>query len=119
MYNIQIDTNNNRIYLQLKGYLQDDELLEASNKVKNGCDELRPGFDIINDISEFRPATQKGKELIKDAQVYVLNKGVNRVVRVVGNVIGQIQFERSSKEVGYKAVSVKSVDEAYKFLNES
>lgn len=119
MYEINIDKEKNRMYLHLKGFLQDDELLDASNKVKIGCDELQSGFDIINDISEFNAATQKGRELIKDAQVYAFKKGVNRVVRVVGNVIGEIQFKRSSREAGYTAITVRTLDEAYKYLDEN
>ena len=117
MHEVEVDTGKNRIYLHLKGYLQEDELLEASSKVKKGIDQLKPGFDIINDISEFNPATQRGREIIKETQIYALQKKVNRVVRVVGNVIGQIQFDRSSREAGYTAVSVRSLEEAYDFLN--
>ena len=43
---------------------------------------------------------------------------VGRVVRVVGNAIGQIQFDRASREAGYTAISVRSVEEAYSYLDE-
>lgn len=117
MHEVEVNTDLNRIYLHLKGYLQEEEIVEAANKVKQGIDQMKPGFDIINDISEFSPATQRGREIIKETQVYALQNKVSRVVRVVGNVIGQIQFERSSKEAGYTAITVRSLEEAYEFLN--
>ena len=117
MYQVKTDVEKNRIYLQLKGFLQDDEVKKASDEVKIGIDSLRSNFDIINDISEFSPATQEGKRMIKETQVYAVQKNVNRVVRITKNVIGKIQFERSSKEAGYSAVTAGSVEEANKFLD--
>ena len=57
MHQVTVDKEKNRIYLQLKGLLQDEEVIEAPNKVKHGFTQIQPKFDIINDISEFRPAT--------------------------------------------------------------
>jgi len=117
LYQVTTDVEKNRIYLQLKGFLQDDEVKKASDDVKKGINSLRPNFDIINDISEFNPATQEGKTIIKETQLYAVQKNVNRVVRITKNVIGKIQFERSSKEAGYSAITVESVEQAHKFLD--
>ena len=116
-HQVIIDKEKNRIFLQLKGFMQDDEIIEASNKVKEGFKVLKPNFDIINDISEFSPATKYGREIIKETQIMAVKNGVGRVVRVVGNVIGQIQFERTSKEAGYTAVSVSNLQTAYDYLD--
>ena len=117
MHQVIIDKEKNRIFLQLKGFMQDDEIIEASNKVKERFKVLKPNFDIINDISEFSPATKYGREIIKETQIMAVKNGVGRVVRVVGNVIGQIQFERTSKEAGYTAVSVSNLQTAYDYLD--
>ena len=117
MHQIEIDKKKNRIYMQLKGFLQDDEIIKASNEVKKGIDSLQSNFDIINDISEFNPATQTGREIIKETQLYALSKNVARVVRITGNIIGKIQFERTSKEAGYTAIAVRSVEDAHKILD--
>lgn len=117
LYEVKVEKDKNRLFLQLKGFLKDDELAEAARKVKEGVDQLQQNFDVINDISEFSPATPKGREIIMDAQVYVLKNKVGRVVRVVGNVIGQMQFDRTSKQAGYTAISVRSLQEAYDVLD--
>ena len=104
--------------MQLKGFLQDEEISNASNELKAKVEELTTGFDVINDISEFNPATARGREIIKEAQIYIVKKKVNRVVRITKNVIGKIQFERSSKEAGYTAVAVSTLEEANNFLEQ-
>ena len=117
MHEVTVFKEKNRLYLLLKGFLKDDEVLEAANKVKSGINELQPGFAIINDISEFSPATPKGREIIKETQIYAAQKNVGQVIRIVGNVISRIQFERTSQNAGYKALSVRSLQEAYDYLD--
>ena len=117
MYKVIVDKAKNRIVMQLKGFMLEEEMIKASNEVKNGIDLLTPGFDVINDISEFRPATQEVRELIKKVQVYAVSKKLARVVRITGNVIGKIQFDRASKEAGYTGITVDTLEEAYKFLD--
>lgn len=97
--------------------MQDEEVLNFTNEVRNAIIKLKPNFDIINDISEFSPATPKGRELIKEAQAYAFQMKVGRVVRIVGNVTAKIQFVRSSKEAGYEAMMFSSLDEANTFLD--
>ena len=118
MYQVIVDKVHNRIVMQLKGFLLEDEMTKAANEVKNGIDILKPNFDVINDISDFKPASQVVRELIKEVQVYAVSKNIARVVRVTGNVIGKIQFDRTSKEAGYIAVTVNTLDEAYKILDD-
>ena len=85
-----------------KGFFNDDLAREAVEKFKSELKKLKPNIDIINDISEFRPASAKGAEIIKDAQKYVAQMGVRRLVRIVDNrVLGLMQFKANSKEAGY------------------
>lgn len=117
LFVVKVEKDKNRLYLQLEGFLKDDQLTEAARQVKEGVDQLKPNFDVINDISGFSPATPKGREIIMDVQKYTLQKKVNRVVRIVGTTIGKIQFERSSKQAGYTAISVRSMQEAVDVLD--
>ena len=57
MYQVIVDKVHNRIVMQLKGFLLEDEMTKAANEVKNGIDILKPNFDVINDISDFKPAS--------------------------------------------------------------
>ena len=103
--------------MQLKGFMQDNEVIIFTNEVRNSILKLKPKFDIINDISEFSPASPKGRELIKEAQAYAFQMKVGRVVRIVKNPTAKIQFDRSSKEAGYTAITVSSLQEANDYLD--
>ena len=117
MHQVTVDKTKNRIVMQLKGFVNDDEMIKTVSEVKRGIDSLKPNFDVINDISDFKPASQVARELIKEVQVYAVSKKLARVVRVTGNVICKIQFDRSSKEAGYVAITVNSIEEAYIYLD--
>jgi hypothetical protein len=116
MYELKVDIDKNRLFLKLDGFFHDDELVNTVNDVKRAINSLKPNFDVINDISGFRPATPEGRDLMMGAMKYVIEHKVNRVVRVVENVTGSMQFSRASKEMGYTAVHVKSYKEALEYL---
>lgn len=79
---------------------------------------MRPGFAIINDISEFKPASPKAAAAMMKAQKTLKESRLNRIIRVSGsNVLARKLFERSGKEAGYSADTVSSVEEADKMLN--
>ena len=115
MYNKIIDKDKKRMVLQLKRFMHDYEVFNFCTEAKQAMHKLTPDFDIINDISEFSPATPNGREIIKEAQAYALTMKVGRVVRITGNAISKAQFDRSSKEAGYKATTFSSIQEANDF----
>jgi hypothetical protein len=115
---IRADVARNRLYLVLIGFFQDDEVKTASDKCIAEASKLKPGFDVINDISQFKPASPKGAEEIKRAQLFIKQHGVKRVIRIVGDaVITQAQFSRQEKEVGYNADTAATLAEAEKILD--
>ena len=117
IYDIYATSEKNRIYMKLKGFFRDEQVKEAADKFLSELEKLQPNFDIINDISEFRPATQSGAQIIKETQIKVAKKGIKRLVRVVDKrVMGLLQFKTNSKEAGYDGISVNSLDEAIKYL---
>ena len=94
-YEIRADSNKNRLYVVLEGFFTDQQVKEAADKTIEEIDKLRPGFDVINDISKFKPASTEGAKNIARGQQYALKCGVNRVIRVISDeVIGRMQFER-------------------------
>jgi hypothetical protein len=108
---------NNRLYLILSGFFSDEELKAAGDKTIQEAKKLRPGFAVINDISNFKPASAAGIAEVKRAQLFIMEHGAGKVVRVVGPAaLTSMQFSRTSKEVGYQADAVASVEEAEKFL---
>jgi hypothetical protein len=116
-YEVRADIRKNRLYLALNGFFDEDEAKEAADKTIREVKKLRPGFDVINDITAFKPASQRGAEEIKRAALFVQQHGVDRIIRIVpSTTIGSIQFSRKSGEVGYDADVVSSVEEAEKIL---
>ena len=119
MFEVKVDSEKKRIYIVLSGFMQDFEVEEAMKEVKNAVNLLKPGFDIINDITDFKPVTAKGRELIKNTQAYIYESKVKNVMRIEGSVLSKIQLERSSKEVGYSGITVKSIEEAEQYLEDN
>ncbi|MGA2158900.1 MAG: hypothetical protein ABSG90_06760 [Dehalococcoidia bacterium] len=113
---IRSDTAKNRLYLILAGTFDDSEMKQIADKTIVEVKKLRPGFDIINDISECKPATLKGIEEIKRAQLAIKEGKVKRVIRIVGQSVTEGQFVRKSQEVGYDADTARSIAEAEKML---
>jgi hypothetical protein len=116
-YDVRADTQKNRLYLVLNGFFSEDEAKEAADKTIREAKKLQPGFDVINDISAFKPASPRGAEEIKRAALFVRKHGVARIIRVVpSTTIGSMQFARKSREVGYDAGVASSIEEAEKIL---
>jgi hypothetical protein len=102
----------------LSGFFQDAEMGPIADKCIAETQKLKAGFDVINDISEFKPATPKGADEIKRAQLFVKQFGVRKVIRVVGEaVLTQAQFDRQSKSAGYAADTAPTVAAAEKMLD--
>ncbi|MHA2364023.1 MAG: hypothetical protein ACXAC7_08685 [Candidatus Hodarchaeales archaeon] len=117
MYEVKIDKMNNRLYLKLSGFLNNNELKQVAEETKQNINLLRPNFDIINDITDFKPTTQSGRELVKDVMAFAIQARVKRVVRILDHLtIGSMQFNRASKEIGYTALYAKSYQEALALL---
>jgi hypothetical protein len=115
---IRADLARNRLYIVLDGFFQDDELTKAADTCISEGAKLKQGFDIINDISNFKPASPKGAEEIKRAGIYVKQNGVRRVIRVVGEaVLAQAQFDRQAKGAGYNADTAATIADAERMLD--
>jgi len=118
LYNIKADTKKNRLYLTFEGSFNDDEAKLVARLTLEEVGKLQAGFDVINDISEFQPATPETTKIIQTVQEELVKLGVNRVVRVVGkSIIGHMQFKRTFKTFGKVAETAATVDEAAKMLD--
>jgi hypothetical protein len=119
-YEIRADRSTNRLYLTLQGTLEAEQVADAAQEAVDKAETLRPGFDIINDISRFRPPSPEAAEPIKEAQADLLEMGVERVVRVADGETSQVvlnAFSRRSKQVGYEGMTAESVAEAERTLS--
>ena len=121
MYQSTADIERNRLYITLKGRITAEESKKAAGQVLEDLKTLKSGFDVITDISEFEPVTQKETEVLVEVQKAFLEEGVNRIVRVIGDelkaTVGKIQFERTSRQSNVTAENFNSIEEANRFLD--
>lgn len=119
MYDIRADTSQNRLYLDITGNVDADEMQDAADTTLSEAETLDAGFDIINDLAGFRPPSPEAAKPIKVAQEELKEMGLNRTIRVVDEDTSQVvvnAFERRSRDVGYSGEQAESVDEAERML---
>jgi hypothetical protein len=116
---IRADLKKNRLYLKLTGFVSDAELVRRSaDPILEAAKRLRPGFDIITDLSEFRALTADAAEQSQKTQDALAQLGVGRVVRVSPSALPRMQLARTSKHV-YTAIDVTTMEEAERLLDEA
>jgi len=119
-YDIEIDREANRLYLTLEGLLDDATAEAHVADMLDAAEDLEPGFDMVNDISEFTPMTEGATATIEEGKRGLTEKGVSAVVRVTGeSVVGKMQFDRvGDGEEGYHVAMAETVDEAEDLLDQ-
>ena len=118
MYNIKADIEKNRLYCTLSGFFENKDMKECSDKTIEECKKLKPGFDVITDISEFKAVGQDTVDEVKRAQAFFKEHGVRRGIRVAGKAtLTAIQFNRVGKTVDYTTDTVETLAEAERILD--
>jgi hypothetical protein len=121
MYQSRADIDQNRLYVTLKGRIASKESEQAASQVIADLKKLKSGFDVVTDISEFEPATQKEVDMLIQVHKILIESGVNRIARVVGSgikaTVGKIQFERASKLTTVVAENFDSIEDADCYLD--
>jgi hypothetical protein len=106
--------------IDLSGRIDASEIDDAAEISVEKAEQLRGGFDIITDLSGFRPPSPEAAKPIKRAQKHLKEMGVDRVVRVVYDETSQVvvnAFERRSKDVGSRGEQASSLQEAQRILD--
>src|SRR5215813_4424083 len=97
-YEIRADTVRNRLYSRLAGFMTDDDAVRVADTIILEIQKLRPGFAVINDIRELKPASPTASEHMRRAQKASVEHGSGRVIRVVGyQAVTQMQWNRTLK----------------------
>ncbi len=118
MFAIRADIQKNRLYVKFVGFFDYNEMKASTDKTIEEAKKLKPGFDVINDVSEFKPAGQDMLKEIERAQSYLKKAGVRHGIRVEGKAkLTNIQFSRIGKTVDYVADIVETMEEAEKLLD--
>ncbi|SEN00598.1 hypothetical protein SAMN05216388_1001134 [Halorientalis persicus] len=115
---VEVDTGANRLYIRLAGHMEDDEAEAAAGEVEAGVDELDPGFDIVNDLREFKPTSGEAVTYVEEAKTYAAEAGCAAVVRIEPeSPTGKMQFERAEGE-DYDIAVAESVEAAERLLDQ-
>lgn len=120
-HNIRADKTNNRLYIELDGFFNDEQATEASQEAMKAISTLQPGFAIINDIRNYKPTTPIGTQKLQETMHYAAKSKVGAVVRIVDQDeyhVGNLQFKRKSQSAGYQALEAPSIEEAERLLNQ-
>ena len=118
MYKFKIDPVKNRLYITLEGFFSTEEMKQCSDETIEAVKQLKPGYDVITDISEFAPVGIDALQEISRVQEYFRQTGVRQGVRIVGeSVVTGMQFKRMGKSVGYPSTNVATLAEAEEFLD--
>lgn len=117
---VRIDHARSRVYLVLDGYIQDDEAHREADRVIKEVGELEPPFDVISDISTFKPGSPKAAAEMIRAQEAMVKRGLRFTVRIVSDdgVVAKMQLDRTSRVTGIKADYVTSLRAAEDLLAE-
>lgn len=118
MHKLKIDISKNRLYITMTGFFNYEEMKKWAEETVSTVKKLPRGFDVITDISQFKPTTPEGTKEIERVQSFLKTSGVRRGVQVVGeNVLAGLQFKRMSVLSGYDPTNVDTPAEAEKLLN--
>lgn len=100
MYKIRVETEKNRIVLTLAGILTFNEAVACKEKIEKELVKLTPGFDVIDDISNFHLGQDSAVPAFKEIIKYLSNHNVNKIVQVVGSSeTGLIQFAKLTEDL--------------------
>jgi hypothetical protein len=84
MYKVKTDPEKNRLLLTLTGLVTMEEALAIKEVIAKEVPKLTAGFEVINDISNFRLAQEQAGRILKEIINYCIAKKVGQVIRVVG-----------------------------------
>jgi hypothetical protein len=119
MHELKLDIDNNRLTIILRGVLTKNEGEKVVGEVVAAVNQLKRGFDIINDISGFEGSDKKSEEFFQGALKFLKIRGVNRVIRVVGGARGAlVKFATGTKLINnYPVQYVPAMKDALQLLN--
>jgi hypothetical protein len=119
MHNIRADLEKNRLYLTFSGFSTVEAATVARQEVEAAVRQLKPGFDVVTDLSEYKPAMSEITQTIQQMQVFLKQSGLRRAVRIASpNPLTNIQFARTARVAGLEAEIVSSVVEADALLDQ-
>jgi hypothetical protein len=119
--NVRADIPNNRIYCTFTEKSTVDDLTRLLADIKDRVPDLKPGFDVVEDISSCHLFQLAALPIMRNIMHYLINSGAREVIRVVdqqSTVFRQL-INLSARIRSYKPIYVKTLAEADELLNQS
>jgi hypothetical protein len=99
-YEYRADPARNRVYIRISGFFRDDEVDPLLRELEGILDTVRPGFDVVTDLTGFKPGAAGASEALRRGGELVKARGRRRAVRVTGRLVsGLLQFKRMLRPV--------------------
>lgn len=120
-WDVRIDEEKNRLYLQLSGHFDYQAAKVASNAIVSILPSLRENADAINDLSRIKGFDNRAMFHIRKV-IYTLEYvGVRRMVRILGDNSKLSDFLAGmySNDAPYQMATAGSVEEAEALLDHS
>ncbi len=113
----------NRLFIDLRGTLTEEDLLQLKDKLKRGLKKMKPPFGAVVNQSNLLPIKDALKNHVADVMSMTEKSGCKKVVRVIGNnVLVQMQTKQAQKnensKVAYDIDFVDSIDKATVILDD-
>lgn len=120
MVKVQKDAEKNRLYVTLTGIISLEAAREAQSLIQAEVEQLKPDFDLVNDISKFIHGDDEAGKILQEIMIFLIKHKVRKIIRVVGtSKTGLIQFANYSLPIeAYRLSYVPTMEEAEKILSQ-
>lgn len=111
---VRTDIKKNRLYITLPTSINIKELEKIYSDVRFGVADLKPGFDVVTDLTHCSIGHLSAIPTLRKITAYLVANKVGRVVRIVGNmslILKQLT-SLASRFQCYKPVYVLTMEEA-------
>ena len=111
---VKADIKKNRLYFTIEGRLTKKELESLYTDVRFCVADLKPGFDVITDLTGCTLATIGALPTFVKISSYLICSQVGYVVRVIddSNIIFKETLNFAEKFQGYQTINASSMEEA-------
>lgn len=118
-FSVVADIKRNRLHITLKGIPNKKELDRLYTELRFCVADLKPSFDVVNDMSACNMGALSGLGTLRKIMHYLISNKVGRVVRVVDeNKLIFTQLMNMIRKIqGYTTIDVNSVEEAETILS--
>lgn len=118
MFEVKANVGKNRMVVRMAGTVSADDCRTMLGQFEVELRRLRPNIDLVNDVRELSAAPDFPPEAVRAAADMLKEKGVRRIVRVVGKQAGvALSMEKTSRVFGFSAALAYSMEEAEKVLD--